>query len=397
MSVRHRWTARVALLVTVALAEVPASGRHQAGGNIIRIWKIGSPHQGDIPIATVPAALAREAAQRGFDLAVEVFPAAGFAALFFDAFARNAAPDLIVFDNFGVIEGITTHLGTFQGIGANPSVQRDLIRVTGAFDDLLPPQRGWTYLVASSPNHAAARKMGLRAPKCPAATSDSPRELVGIAPGIATAYLENDEIALQPWLDAERITGPRAKNDPIDAGDVRACATWGNQKLAFVSVVASYEAQEVAGHTSLLLVLRKSSSEWRVLAVARDPVSNGEFVKEIGWLDRLLQRGDSTIAFPAPAILVSPPSGRYPAPRPGSRFGSFGWRSSQSSDVVAEIAEFSYHDDVRLFLQRANKPGSRLEVDAGRLWTTRSMWRWRVWSVSKTGDLAFSEMRTFPH
>ena len=397
MDVRRMWAAGVLLFVTITLAGVALLARHQATGNIIRIWKIGSPHEGDLPTANVPAALSREAARRGFDLVVEAFPAAGFAALFLDAFARNAAPDLLVFDNFGVIEGITTRLGTFPGIGENASVRRDLIRITGAFDDLLSPQRGWTYLIASSPNHTAAKHLALRAPQCPATESDLRRELVDIVARIGTAYLEDDQTALQPWLDPERIAGQRAKPDPIEAGDVRACSTWGNDKLAFVSVVASYESQQVVGHAPMLLVLRKLSSDWRLLAAARDPISNGEFVKELGWLDRLLEREDSTVAFPTPAILISLPSGRYPAPREGSRFGNFRWRSSPSPDVVAEVAEFSYHDDVRLFLQQMAKPESRYELNAGRLWTTRSTWRWRIWSVSKTGDLAFSETRTFPH
>ncbi len=65
------------------------------------------------------------------------------------------------------------------------------------------------------------------------------------------------------------------------------------------------------GHASLLLVFRKTSSLWRLLVAARDPVA---------------------------------------------RFGSFEWQPSTSEDVVAEIAEFSYNDVARLFLVRGRSP-----------------------------------------
>jgi hypothetical protein len=54
----------------------------------------GSPHTGNIPDPTMPTALSRETAKRGFRLSVESFPAEGFAALFVDAVTRNAAPDV---------------------------------------------------------------------------------------------------------------------------------------------------------------------------------------------------------------------------------------------------------------------------------------------------------------
>ena len=92
-----------------------------AAGDAIRIWKVGSPHRGEIPPTTLPPALAREATRRGFRLSIEAFPATGFATTFFDAVARGAAPDLLVFDNFGVMQGITTALGHFDGIGQDPS------------------------------------------------------------------------------------------------------------------------------------------------------------------------------------------------------------------------------------------------------------------------------------
>jgi hypothetical protein len=107
----------------------------------IRIWKVGSPHKGNTPRAEIPTKLREEWSGHGFRVDVEGFPAAGFAARFFQSVTRNAAPDVLVFDNFGVMDGITTQLGKFEGIGEEPIIRRDLIRVTGAFDALLGPEK----------------------------------------------------------------------------------------------------------------------------------------------------------------------------------------------------------------------------------------------------------------
>ena len=51
-------------------------------GTTIVVWKVGSPHTGNVPHAEVPPALAREAASRGWRLRTEAFPAEAFADLF---------------------------------------------------------------------------------------------------------------------------------------------------------------------------------------------------------------------------------------------------------------------------------------------------------------------------
>jgi hypothetical protein len=178
---------------------------------------------------------------------------------------------------------------------------------------------------------------------------------------------------------------------------VRLCGMWGNDRLAIASVNAAYEAHTTLGHARMLLVLRKLALQWQLLVAARDPVSNNEFVKEAPRLTALLTSGAQSRSLPIPATLLSPTTGNFPRPQSGERFGSFRWRSSPSDDVVAEIVEFAYDDDARLFLTRPAQPGSRGEISAGQLWSTRRAWYWRIWSVSRTGDLVFSDARTFTH
>jgi hypothetical protein len=391
--------ARFAVAAWTVFAVTLSSTEHDTAEETIRIWRIGSPHQGDTPISRVPVAVAQEAVKRGFGITIEAFPAMGFAATFFEAVARNAAPDILVFNNFGVMDGITTALGRFDGIGHDPALRQHFVKVTGAFDDLLGPERGWTYLFALSPNHAAARALALDAPRC---SNGSPKptmhgELEEIVPNVAAAYLKGDDIAVQAYSDPDRLPPLRVSRETIAVRGTRACAVWGNDRFAVASVSASYEAHSTLGHALVLLVLRRPFSQWQLLIAARDPISNGEFLSAAHGLAARLTSDAGSRVPPIPATLVSPPTGVSPRPSAGQRFGAFGWQSSPTDDVVAEIAEFAYKDDARLILTRPRPGGSPMEISAGKLWHTGGAWYWRIWSVSRAGDVAFSEARTFVH
>ncbi len=368
-------------------------------GETIRIWKIGSPHSGDTPRATLPPSFVRESAQQGVGFIVETFPAKGFSKVFSDALRANAPPDLLVIDNMGVIDGITTALGRFDGIAQDPTVRRDLIRVTGAFDELLGPQRGWTFLFVTSPNHRAARTLSLLAPRCAARPaeptfSDTLRDMV---PKLAAAYLERRESDLLPSADPERLTMTSVGPESVNVGLVRTCRLWGNTRLAFASVKASYDADTTIGHAEVLLVLRRPADRWQLLVAARDPVSNDKFLREAQGLSAL-QADNARAETPAqPATHLAPADTEFPVPAAGERFGTFTWLSSASEDVIAEIGEFVYKNDARLFVTRPRYPGSPSSVSTGALWTTSSTWSWRVWSITRSGSVTFSDVRTFVH
>ncbi len=387
--------ASIAACATLAVAVGIASQARTA--DTIQVWRIGSPHNGDTPRAWVPSGLQQVSSKLGFRISVEVFPARGFAQTFLDAVRRNAAPDILVFDNYGVMQGIKTELGSFEGIGQEATSRRDLIQVTGAFDELLGPARGWTYLFSSSPNHEAARTLALRTPGCPgdSAAPNLQRELTDLVPKLARAYLEGDAISIQAYSDADRLETVRSKPDTVSVGTVQSCGTWGNSRVVFAWLNVSYQAETTIGHTRVLIVLRKRSSQWRLLAAARDPVTNGAFVNELPSMVAGLRSHDEPPALPAPAMLLSPADGDWPRPSNGQRLGSFTWRSSPSEDVVAEVAEFAYKDDARLFVGRPARAGSR--ISTGQLWTTGGQWNWRVWSITRSGDIVFSDARTFLH
>lgn len=387
---------RLAICALAGLALGMAA--HGQTGPTIRVWRVGSPHTGDMPATTAPPALHRELARHGMSLTIEAFPARGFASTFLDAVTRNAAPDVLAFDNFGILDGISVRDEKFDGIRQEPTTRRDLVRVTGAFDALLGPQRGWTFLFSSSPNHGAARRFAEAATACSeaAAATDLHRDLMGLAPAVARTYLEAGTAAVQA-SDPDRLSTAAAAQEPLTVRVARPCHVWANTKLAFVSVNASYETQSSIGHIPVLLVFRRPSFEWLLLAAARDPVSNGPFTRQVPRLIARLDQDAQTLAFPHPATLLSPTDGQFPLPPRGQRFGTFTWRPSPSDDVVAEITEFAYKDDARLVLSHRPHPGTPNRVSAGALWTTRGPWNWRLWSINRSGDVAFSETRSFVH
>ena len=383
------FTAFAALLVVSPPAQT---------GVTIRVWAVGSPHTGETPGARMPPVLAREAADRGWRLTVEAFPADGFASRFHAAASDGSAPDVVVFDNLGVLDSITVGANTFVGIGQDSAIRKQLVQVTDSFDELLGPTRGWTFLFAASANHAAARALARRTPRCAPGSSTArlSADLAAVIPGVATAYLTNDAAAILSLADPERLSTVRQNIERVTVDSVAVCGGWGNERLAFVTVNASYQADRI-GHAALVLAFRRTSSTWQLLVAARDPVSNRDFVRRLPALDRLLATDMAAGPVPNPATLISPEDGRFPIPENDQRFGDFKWQSSSAEGVVIEVAEFSYKGDARLFLLPAARPGALRQVSTGSLWSTSGEWAWRLWSITRSGEVAFSQVRTFVH
>ena len=216
-----------------------------------------------------------------------------------------------------------------------------------------------------------------------------------IVPTITTAYLEGDLIGVQAYSDLERLPTSQTRREPVKVRAVRTCDIQGNDRLAVASVTATYESANALGHAPVLLVLRNVYSRWQLLVAARDPISNAEFVREIRRVAGLLSAETAVRSLPVPATLLAPATGSRLRARKDQGFGSFTWRPSDSDNVVAEIAEVAYYDDARLFVVRPQQPASNSEISEGRLWTTGGAWYWRIWSVSRSGDIGFSETRTF--
>ena len=403
--------ASVVLLVAAAVfAILYQRAEAERAKGYIKVWKVGSPYTGDLPSVAVPRDLESEATEKGRKLIPEAFPAKGFAEKFFEAFEKNEPPDILTIDNYGIIEGIKTPLGTFKGIGTDKRVVQSLIRVNDSLKALEGPQRGWEFLIARSRNYEVAKSLALRAPGCDASWMESLKpftdDLNQIAAWISSSYFKSAAAALQPYEDRAYLSTEAMVRQDVRIGATMTCGYWGSDHLAFVPVIITFQEENTIGSATTLLILRKQLSQWKLLTAATDPVttdpmSTDTFIRSIPRLANLLNKQWNSEDKPVPATLLAPADGQVPQPIGGQRFGDFSWQPSTSTNVVAEIVEFVYRDfnnEARLFIRfRSGENPVKDQISAGRLWTTGSLWRWRVWSISDSGDVSISESRSFRH
>jgi hypothetical protein len=337
------------------------------------------------------------AEESGYKLRIESFSARGFAETFLDAFGNSHEPDILVIGNHGMIDGISTPLGTFRGIGSSVKIRQSLVKVSESLTALEGPKRGWEFLVRTSKNHEAAKSLALRSPRCNASWHNLPltEDLRAIAVRVGPAYVDG-AVSLEAFEEADRLHVERANQERIKVSETRECGYWGNDHLAFVPVLLRYESARELGHVTVLLTFRRQENEWRLLTASRDPVTTTSFVSQMPKLASLLGKPWSSGRAPRPAKLDAPEEGQFPQPPSGQRFGDFTWQPSNSVDVVAEIVEFAYKNDARLFVEYpSGNNRTNGQVSAGQLWTTHSPGKWRVWSVAEDGAVSFSEARSF--
>jgi hypothetical protein len=372
----------------MVLAQQPASASDY--GTIL-VWRVGSPYTGETPDTNVQYNLQVAAAAIGSSIRVESFPARGFAETLFSAMETHQEPDVIAFDNHAVLTGATTPLGTFVGIESNPNVSSSLIEVTNSLADLTAPRRGWQYLLSNSPNHEAARLLALQSPGCMA--NAMPSDLQPIARRISDAYLEQ-AATVKADNDPERLIAGGTRTGPLHVVETTTCRYFGNSRLAFVSLISSYTSPTAIGQMPVTLVLRRQNekAQWRLLAASTDPLTNGMFLTDIPQVARRLNKTSDTADKPDAAEILSPE-----AELRVNKTGTFTWKPSPSKNVIAEIAEFAYQHDARLFVRFDSGTRTPETLPGGQLWTTNSEWQWRVWSISEDGTVVFSESRTFPH
>ena len=114
-------------------------------------------------------------------------------------FETNRPPDILAFDNFGILEGLATPHGQIQGIASDSEINAALEKVGVSLPALQRPssktttepverrvrgsltaleERGWEYLIRTSPNYQAARALAAQPPGCVADSDPS-----GVADG----------------------------------------------------------------------------------------------------------------------------------------------------------------------------------------------------------------------
>ena len=131
------------LLLNAGLAH--AATPSKPSNNLIRIWTVGSPHTGELPRAEVPQDLRQRAESFGYTIEIEAFRASGFADRFRQAVQLHNEPEILTFDNFGIIIGMQTVFGWIDGIDVDRQVASSLGLVHETMMSLQP--RGWVMLV----------------------------------------------------------------------------------------------------------------------------------------------------------------------------------------------------------------------------------------------------------
>src|SRR5262245_2136072 len=162
----------------------------------------------------------------------------------------------------------------------------------------------------------------------------------------------------------------------------------------FEFVNSTLTPTNIIGHKSIMAVLRRNEDSWRLLTITDDPVSNN--IERLGpdmrRLSNLIVDEPESVDPPIPATLITEDRVAFSYSKERG-YMDFEWLPSSSSNVIAEVAEFEYQHSTRLFFLFGN-PG---RVSSGKLWTTRSLWHWRVWSIGKNGKITLSQNRSFDH
>jgi hypothetical protein len=190
------------------------------------------------------------------------------------------------------------------------------------------------------------------------------------------------------------------------------CSLYGNERLAFVALAATFFTTSPPptpvrnfdyarwltntplGQQSLLAVFRKHQGQWRLLAISDDPINTGYSgrgtLTALELLTGLMAVDHADV--PNSAGLITP-DGAKVTPPSNARFGDFEWTPSPDVTVVCEVAEFlvgrTERETTRLFFLF----GRERRLSAGLLFGVGG--RWRVWSISNSGEVGFSESRAY--
>ena len=383
----------------------------------INVWCVGSPFSRELPGRCVYTLIEQQAQQLGYTIAIENIRAVDFVQRFRDAVQENKPPEILMFNNFGVLIGVPMPAARFEGLLEKDSTVIESL--TMVYETLTHKQPGgwWTMLVSTAANHDAAKKMALQPLPCPAPSGSSrlsQSELANVSElgiQVARAYLLGDNATLAAASDPVRLGNKSfLPGTSVTLEKLQTCGVYGNERLAFVTLAGSFFTRRrpptrnidyagwltntPLGQQSLLAVFRKLKGQWRLLAISDDPVNTGNSGRPtLLALERLtaLMAVDDARLSGNPRLITA--DGARIVPPPNARFGDFEWIPNPDATVVCEVAEFlvgrTERETTRLFLLF----GREERLSSGLLFGSGG--RWRVWSISSSGDVGLSESRAY--
>jgi hypothetical protein len=401
------------ILISLILLGVPGIGvardsaHADSAQSTIVIWKVGSPHLGDTPKEVVPSALRTSAAAMGYNLKLETFPAQGFAPIFFDAVRNHTEPDILAFDNYGIIDGIVTGLGTFAGIGSDQAIRKSLIKVTESFESLQDGRGGWEFLTSTSRNYRQARSLALAGLECKPELSRSPTEVDAAALeevkafslSATQAFFERDQTKLDELSDGKYPDDSFHLPDRASKiHEARTCGVWGNELIAFVNSVVVYENDLSLGRKNMLIVAQRSPSKgWKLNVISEHPVVIRELYKQVP----RLSRGRSDDSIQAPELVSPPDQARFDKRFPRSERPDIEWTSA-GTDVVAYLVESQFNfarspwSSGYFWVYPGSRNEKTIKVKA-EFGVGAQPHRWRVWAITEGGEARISSWRTITY
>jgi len=343
----------------------------------VQVWKIGSPHEGDTPDPTLAPDLQGDAKTLGVELQVRSFPAQGFAAEFFEAFDKHGEPDVLVIDNFGILEGITTARGNFAGITSSRRVKEALVFVDGSLDALQSGRGGWQMLLTTSRNHEAAKSLALRRPHCETAQTQARNRRSALA----------NEI--QRDVHKAIVDSAMFNTRPGSDFNLSMCGLWGNRNLAFVNAAVVFEEQQRIGWQNVLVMMARRGDSWTLLNI-------GGNVDVITELDDSIDLADDGLArpFDNSVLRVLAPADGVSSTRDAKPQLEWQWRGGpgQLAFYLLE-SQFESQNEwsgSHFGVVRSSSDPVTLIAPFG---VGAQPHRWRVWAVGPSGALVQSEWR----
>jgi len=148
-----------------------------------------------------------------------------------------------------------------------------LVTVTESLKAFEGSTGGWEFLFSNSKNYQAAKLLALRAPECNSKVrlSPLPQYIQSVVGRAGWAYLQNAE-TVKTFEDPDRIQTDGRVPRELQISDAKECGFGGNNQIAFVPMVFSYESAQAVGRIAVLLILRKQQAEWQLLAASTDPL-----------------------------------------------------------------------------------------------------------------------------
>ena len=124
----------------------------------------------------------------------------------------------------------------------------------------------WEYLIRTSKPFAEAKALATRAIECGARGTDSVGPTVStLAEQAVLAYFRNDQAGYAALVEGDPTdTAIHLPEGPRSIVDVRVCDGWGDDRLAFLQVTASFEARNEVGYRTFLAAVGTVADQPRV-------------------------------------------------------------------------------------------------------------------------------------